>query len=104
MPTKKLTDGVVEDYEIGEREVFLWDTTLPRFGVRITPSGARIYLIQYRARGGPGEKSKTRKITIGQHDGELWNVTKARAAARKLLAPVDLGHDPFADREAKRAA
>jgi integrase len=104
MPTAKLTDGLVEGYTVGEREVFVWDTALPRFGVRVTPTGARIYLIQYRAKAAPGEKSKTRKITIGQHDGELWNVTKARAAARKLLAPVDLGDDPFAEREAKRTA
>lgn len=104
MPTTKLTDGLVEGYEIGEREVFVWDTALPRFGVRITPAGARIYLIQYRAKGAPGEKSKTRKITIGRHDGDLWNVTKARAAARKLLAPVDLKRDPFAEREEVRQA
>lgn len=100
----KLTDGLVAAAEPQAREVFLWDEVLPRFGVRISPQGGRFYLIQYRAKGPAGTGSKVRRIYIGQHDGELWNVTKARAAARKLLAPVDLGRDPWAEREAERQA
>lgn len=104
MATFKLTDGQVEALQPAPRDAYIWDTALPRFGVRVTPAGAKLYLVQYRAKGATGEKAKTRRITIGQHDGELWNVTKARAAARKLLAPVDLGRDPFAEREADREA
>jgi integrase len=104
MANLKLTDGLVEALEPDEGDTYAWDTALPRFGVRVTPAGARIYLIQYRPKVAPGAKPKTRRITIGQHDGELWNVTKARAAARKLLAPVDLGRDPFAEREAELQA
>ena len=100
----KLTDGLVDGLGAGAGDLYVWDSALPRFGLRITPAGAKIYLVQYRAKAAPGEKPKTRRITIGQHDGEMWNVTKARAAARKLLAPVDLGNDPFADREAERQA
>jgi integrase len=104
MPRIKLTDGLVIAAEPGEREAFIWDAALPRFGVRISPNGGRFYLVQYRAKGPAGSGSKVRRVYIGRHDGELWNVTKARAAARKILAPVDLGHDPFADREARRLA
>lgn len=104
MATFKLTDGNVEALQPGERDIYAWDTALPRFGLRVTPAGARIYLVQYRAKGAAGEPTKTRRITIGQHDGNLWNVTKARAAARKLLAPVDLGRDPFGERQAERTA
>jgi integrase len=100
----KLTDGLVAAAQPGEREAFLWDETLPRFGVRISPTGGCFYLVQYRAKGPAGTGSKVRRVYIGRHDGELWNVTKARAAARKILAPVDLGDDPFADREARRVA
>lgn len=104
MASFKLTDGTVEAIRPAAKDTYVWDTALPRFGVRVTPAGARIYLVQYRAKTAPGTPTKTRRITIGQHDGELWNVTKGRAAARKLLAPVDLGQDPFADREAERLA
>jgi len=102
MTSQKLTDGYVEGIEPPDRDsVYVWDTALPRFGVRVTRAGARIYLVQYRPKGG---SKVTRRISIAQHDGETWNVTKARAAARKILAPVDLGHDPFADRSAARQA
>lgn len=104
MATLKLTDGLVEAIEPDNGDTYAWDSALPRFGVRVTPAGARIYLVQYRPKTSPGEPAKTRRITIGKHDGDLWNVTKARAAARKLLAPVDLGRDPFAEREAAREA
>ncbi|ODT87793.1 site-specific integrase [Phenylobacterium sp. SCN 70-31] len=100
----KLTDGLVAAAEPQARETFLWDDALPRFGVRISPQGGRFYLVQYRAKGPEGQGSKVRRVYIGRHDGELWNVTKARAAARKLLAPVDLGQDPYADRQADRQA
>ncbi|MDP3704012.1 MAG: tyrosine-type recombinase/integrase [Candidatus Omnitrophota bacterium] len=103
MATKKLTKTVVEAEASGDRDVYLWDSVLPRFGVRITSAGARIYLVQYRARPAPGEPPRTRRISIGQH-GELWKIDDARAEAKRLLALVDLGRDPFADREAEREA
>jgi len=104
MATLKLTDGLVENEAVSAKDVYLWDTALPRFGVRITPAGSRIYLVQYRAKAPSGQPSKTRRIRIGEHDGDLWTTTKARAAARKLLAPVDLGRDPFAEDERDRRA
>lgn len=104
MATLKLTDGLVEATKPADRDTYIWDSALPRFGVRITPAGSRVYLVQYRPKVAPAAPSKTRRITIGRHDGELWNVTKARAAARKYLAAVDLGRDPFADRETDLAA
>lgn len=104
MARLKLTDGIVEGVEKGGADVYLWDSALPRFGLRVTKAGARIYLVQYRPKGAASAGPKTRRVIIGQHDGELWNCTKARAAARKILAAVDLGQDPFADRQAEREA
>jgi integrase len=98
----KLTDGEVEKAVAAAAEYHLWDTTVRRLGVRVTPSGSKIYLVQYRAKAAPGKVSPTRRIRIGKHDGEVWNVAKARAAARKLLARVDLGGDPFAEDERAR--
>jgi integrase len=103
MATVKLTKTVVDAVAPAERDIYLWDTALPRFGLRVTPMGARIYLIQYRAKGPPGQPAKTRRITIGQH-GQPWTVDKARDEAKRLLAAVDLGRDPFAVREDEREA
>jgi integrase len=101
MATHKLTDGYVEALAADGRDRMIWDTGLPRLGLRVTPAGRRIYLVQYRAKPAPGIPSVTRKVTLGEHDGSLWNVTKARAAARKILGAVDAGGDPVADRQAR---
>ena len=103
MATHKLTDGYVEALDKGKDRV-IWDAELARFGVRATPAGKRLYIVQYRAKPAPGVPSTTRKVTIGEHDGRLWNVTKARAAARKVLGAVDTGGDPVAERIAQAEA
>ena len=103
MATLKLTKTTVEAIQPEAKDVYGWDTQLGRFGVRVTPSGSRIYLIQYRSKAIAGQPAKTRRITIGQH-GSPWTVDQARAEARQLLAQVDLARDPFADREADRVA
>jgi integrase len=104
MAKRKLTDGFVEGLAADGRDQVIWDAELARFGLRLTPAGKRIYLVQYRAKPAPGVASTTRKVTIGEHDGRLWNVTKARAQARKVLGAVDAGGDPVAERIAQAAA
>jgi integrase len=105
----KLTDGLVTAAPVGRRETFLWDEALPRFGVRISPSGGRFYLVQYRAKGAPGKGSTVRRVYIGRHGespegGGPWNATRARAEANRILSKVDLERDPFAEGRAKREA
>lgn len=101
MAVAKLTKTVVESIATTITDHYVWDSTLGRFGVRVTPAGSRIYLVQYRTRVMPGEPAKTRRITIGHH-GRPWTVDEARAEARRLLAQVDLAADPFADRVGER--
>lgn len=103
MATLKLTKTSVEALSPEAKDIYGWDTLLGRFGVRVTPAGSRIYLVQYRSKAVAGEPPKTRRITIGQH-GKPWTVDQARAEAKRLLAQVDLAGDPFADREAERSA
>jgi integrase len=82
----------------GVAEEFCWDTELPGYGLRLRRRGdggiLRTYAAQYRANG------RTRRVTIGSAD--KITPAQAREAARKLLARVELGHDPQAEREAKR--
>lgn len=102
MPTCRLTKTVVEAISPRPTDQYYWDA-LPRFGLRVTPAGSRIYLIQYRARSAPGQPPKTRRVTIGHH-GQPWTVEQARNEAKRLLAQVDLDGDPFAQRAADRDA
>ena len=67
------------------------------FGVRITASGQRSFIYNYRTRGG-----RERRITIGSPPA--WNVVAARKAAGDLRRNIDMGDDPMADRVKERDA
>ncbi|HEX2256324.1 MAG TPA: tyrosine-type recombinase/integrase [Afifellaceae bacterium] len=94
----KLTKSVIERAEPDPaREVFLWDTVLPGFGVRIYPSGKRKYLVQYRTR-----DNRQRRAVIGAHG--VLTAEQARDLARDMLAAVAKGGDPAAEQKAAREA
>jgi integrase len=82
-------------------EVTLWDKSLAGFGVRVRPSGAKTYLIMYRA--GIGRGAPQRKLTIGTH-GSPWTPDAARVEARRLLGMVAGGGDPAAVKSSRRKA
>ncbi|WP_377807980.1 Arm DNA-binding domain-containing protein [Azospirillum sp. A29] len=44
----KITKRLVDSLGPGERDLFVWDTGLKGFGLKVTPSGSKVYLIQYR--------------------------------------------------------
>ena len=76
--------------------MFLWDDSLPGFGLRVLPSGKRGYLIQYRAKG------RTRRLALGPHG--VLTTDQARRRAAELLSEVRRGADPSAERSAARHA
>lgn len=83
----------------GPKDVFLWDASLSGFGVKVTPSGTKTYLVQYRL-GGRG--SATKRYTIGRHG--LWAPAAARAEAERLLRLVSTGVDPIAKSREQQTA
>ena len=97
MATAKITKRSVDALKPGERDTYLWDTSLAGFGVKCTRTGHKVYLVQYRT-GGRG--SPTRRITLGRH-GTL-TPDQARQAAEKALAGVKLGSDPATEKARKR--
>ena len=91
----KLTKRFVDSVKPGARDVVLWDSELPRFGLRVKPSGAMTFVVQYRNAGG-----RTRKLAVGRV-GEL-TPDEARELARDALGDVRKGKDPSASRAAAR--
>jgi hypothetical protein len=87
----KLTKGVVEKIQPGERDVFLWDSTITGLGVRVLPSGKRSFLLQYR-----NAEGRSRRITIRRFG--VLTVQQAREKAIRLLAEVSDGGDPAQQR------
>ncbi|MFA6441523.1 MAG: integrase family protein [Sterolibacterium sp.] len=83
----KLTKSRVEGLPIPAAGQSLhWDDQLRGFGVRITPSGARSYIVQGRVAG------KSRRVTLGAH-GRL-TCDEARKRAKAELVAMDDGVDP----------
>jgi integrase len=92
----KLTKRFVDTLKATKRDVVLWDDDLPRFGIRIKPTGAMAYVVQYR-----NSASRTRKFALGRVG--VLTPDEARQKARRALAAVADGADPSADRRAQRA-
>lgn len=90
----KLTQKVVAALVLpaGKTDVIFFDEVLSRFGFRLRVSAGgkvlRSWVCQYRHAG------QTRRRTLAA--AEVVGAEAARAAAKKLLAKVDLGEDPQA--------
>jgi integrase len=81
----------------GKNEEIYWCDQLDRFGLRLRRSGGRVvktWVVQYR------RARATRRMAVGK--AETVSPEQARLAARKLLGAVDQGHDPQAERDARR--
>lgn len=87
----KLTKRTVEAASADpQRDVFLWDTDLHGFGLRVKPSGVKAFVIQYR----PSGARYARRFTLA-NTGTV-TVEEARQIARLKLAEVVRGGDPAA--------
>ena len=78
----KITKREVDAAKPGERDRFLWDTDAKGFGLKVTPKGRKVYVLQFRLNGGA-----TKRYTIGLH-GAPWTPDTARDEARALLGDV----------------
>ncbi|MCY4486733.1 MAG: Arm DNA-binding domain-containing protein [Deltaproteobacteria bacterium] len=64
----------------------LWDDKLPGFGVRVYPSGSKIYVVQTRMKG------RSRRVTIGRHG--VISADRARRQAAETIARIKSGGEP----------
>jgi len=94
MGTLQITKRNVEAAQPELVDTYIWDRALKGFGLKITPAGKRVYLVQYRL---GGRRGRTRRITIGQHG--VVTADQARSEAKRLLGEVAAGRDPAADRD-----
>ena len=76
----------VEALPVGEREAVFWDHELSGFGVRVYPSGRKVYLVQTRSGG------KSKRVTIGRHG--VLTAEQARRKAAQVIASIKAGEEP----------
>ena len=70
----RITKKAVDALSAREREYMLWDRDIRGFGVRVHPSGRKVYLVKYRHHG------RVIKKTIGPHGTIPPAAARARAA------------------------
>lgn len=97
---QKLTKRTLDALAPADRRRIVFDSELAGFGVRVSPTGDKTFVVQYRPAG--GRAATHRQVTIGRF-GQL-TVDQARAEARKILALVTQGRDPARERREHRAA
>lgn len=97
----KLTKRVIDNLKPHpEKDVFVWDEgdgALKGFGVRVKPSGAASYIVQYR-----NAMGRTRRMVIGKVGVRAPDEVRKDAAA--ALRAKEQGQDPSAERHAMRNA
>jgi len=83
----KITKRTVDAAQPRQRDTFIWDTETKGFGLKVTPVGNRIYVVQARLSGRPI------RYTIGKH-GSPWTPDKAREEALRKLGQIAAGTNP----------
>jgi integrase len=89
MPTGQISKRSVDATKPKTKDSYLWDYELSGFGLKVTPAGRKVYLVQYRL---GGRKGRVRRVTIGVH-GRI-TPEQARVEAKRLLGQVASGDDP----------
>jgi integrase len=95
--TVSLTKRVVDAARPAATDFQLWDTKVRGLGLRVYPSGAKSFILQYR-----NAARRTRKTVLGRY-GTL-TVDQARDRAIKLLGTILDGSDPSQDKREHRQA
>ncbi|WP_051048620.1 Arm DNA-binding domain-containing protein [Robiginitomaculum antarcticum] len=79
----RISKRIVDSTEKALKDTYVWDSELRDFGLKVTPKGRKVYLVQYRL---GGRNGRTRRITLGTH-GQL-TTEEARQRAKTLLGRV----------------
>lgn len=73
------------------KRIEIWDSKVPGFGMRVTPSGTRSFVLMYRVNG------HQRRLTLGQYP--ILTLARAREKAITALQQVGDGIDPNPTKE-----
>jgi site-specific recombinase XerD len=92
----KLTKRAVDAARPAEAEYFIWCVSTPGFGLRIYPSGKKVFISQVRV------GRATRRVKIGAYGP--YTVEQARRRAQEIHRMAAEGRDPQRERAENRSA
>jgi integrase len=93
----KLTKANIDSLRAGVKDTVYWDDALAGFGLKVTPSGRKVFFVLYRTRDG---SARLRKYTIGPYGTVTPAI--ARATAQRVLAARQEGRDPAGEKRQAR--
>ena len=85
---ERIRQRTVDRLSVDDRDTIFWDRDLPGFGIRVYPSGTKVYVVQTRGQG------RSQRITLGRH-GAL-SADEARRRAARLIARIKAWDEPAA--------
>ena len=71
-----------------EKDTVYWDSELLGFGVRVYPTGRKVYVVQTRAEGKDGKR-----VTVGRHG--VITPEEARRRAALIVSRIKAGEEPI---------
>ncbi|MCY4559510.1 MAG: Arm DNA-binding domain-containing protein [Chloroflexi bacterium] len=75
---KRLSKRTVDALPVRKKDAVFWDSELKGFGVRVYPTGSKVFVVQTRSRG------KVKRVTLGAHG--LITADQARRKAARTIA------------------
>lgn len=93
----KLTKKIVDDAAPAASAYFIWCSELSGFGVRVHPTGKRVYYADYR-----NALGRRKRMSLGSH-GKI-TAEDARKLALVTLGAVVKGEDPAEERMTRRTS
>ena len=82
----KLLKRAVDALEVEGKDAVFWDRDLAGFGVRVHPTGKKVYVVQSRGPRGP------KRVTLGRH-GDI-STDEARKQAASVIDRIKRGEEP----------
>lgn len=92
----RLTEDAITALRVDGRDRIVFDRLLAGFGVRVTPAGTKLFVVQARVGGKP------RRMSIGAFPDK--RLTDARSEARAALIDLKAGRDPKAEKASRTKA
>ena len=91
---RTISHRTVESLPVGKETVY-WDRVLSGFGVRVYPSGSKVYIVQTRKAG------RSQRVTVGRHG--VVTAAQARDRAALIIARIKSGeaHAPAPKKKQK---